>query len=78
VEARGIIGPVEEVFYIKQGLPGEGECQVGGAGFVFMPKFAFFLGGNTARIFKGAFFTFHNYLLIRQLRLKGSKWAGAY
>jgi hypothetical protein len=37
----------------------------------------FFPGGNIVQLFGGAIFALHNYLLIRQLRLKGPKWAGA-
>jgi hypothetical protein len=33
----------------------------------------FFLSGNTSRIFEKAIFALHNYLLIRQLRLRELK-----
>jgi hypothetical protein len=63
-EAKGIIGSVEEVFYIKQGLIRMGGCQVGGIGFCFCAKMCVFPGWEYSPVFEGAIFTLHNYLLI--------------
>jgi len=48
-------------------------CQVGGVGFVFVPKCVFPITGQH---FGVAIFPLLNYLLIGQLRRKAAKWAG--
>jgi hypothetical protein len=70
VQSVAFIGPEAKIF-----LPflSELACQVGGRVSDFVPKCVFSSGGKIAHFLGIAIFALHNYLSIRQLRLKGPK-----